>query len=1544
MTDSAFPNKQGLYDPAFEHDACGIGVIANIKGVSSHDIVTQALETLCRLTHRGGQGADPASGDGAGILTQIPHKLLLRESSRAGWKLPEAGRYGAGMIFLPSEDKARRECEQGLERIAEEEGYQVLGWRTVPTKDAVLGPTAANSKPYIRQWLITPEQGMEIGEGALERGLYVIRKRAEREIGLAQAKAGRTFYFASLSSRTMVYKGLLLPEQLPAFYTDLQDADYESALALVHSRFSTNTFPSWERAHPNRYMIHNGEINTIKGNVNWMLAREAACSGGPFADLSQIRPVIDLSGSDSSMLDNALEFLHLSGRSLVHSVMMMVPEPWSKDAGMEEGKRAFYEYHSCLMEPWDGPAALAFTDGKQIGACLDRNGLRPTRYYVTRDDRIILSSEVGVVDVPPDNILYKERLHPGQMLLVDLEQGRIVPDEEIKRSVSSEQPYRQWLDEHLLDLGQLPDAEGEPSGESGPASDPARLQHAFGYTFEEIAKGLRPLLLKGEDPVGSMGYDAPLAALSTKPQLLYSYFKQMFAQVTNPPIDAFLEEMITSVEVTIGAEGDLLQPGPDSCRRIRLKAPVLSNEELGRIRSSKLPGLRADTLSMTFVVGEGERGLEEALKTLFQSAEAAIDEGASLLILSDRGIGRGQAPIPALLAVSGLHHHLIRSGKRTKASLLVESGEPRDVHHIALLLGYGASAVNPYLVFDTAAQLISRGQLEELSLEQAVRNYIAGIKKGLLKVMAKMGISTVQSYIGAQIFEALGIHGDVIDTYFPRTPSRIGGIGLAEIAEEALMRHRRAYRSERPEPLQPGDEFQWRPGGEEHLFSPQTIHALQQACRSNDYDLFRKYSAGIDQHAKAHCTLRGLLELVPGRKPVPIEEVEPVEAIVARFKTGAMSLGSISKEAHEAMAIAMNRIGGRSNSGEGGEDPGRYVTDENGDHRVSAIKQVASGRFGVTSHYLIHADEIQIKMAQGAKPGEGGQLPAHKVYPWIAEARGSTPGVELISPPPHHDIYSIEDLAELIHDLKEANPRARINVKLVSEAGVGTIAAGVAKAGADVILISGYDGGTGAASRNSIKHAGMPWEIGLAEANQTLQLNGLRSRVRLETDGKMMNGRDVVIASLLGAQEFGFATVPLVVMGCVMMRVCHLDTCPVGIATQNPELRRTFAGDPGHLVNFMYFVAREVREWMARLGFRTMEEMVGRTDCLRINLPQDHWKVSGLDLSPLLYRVPGEPEDQHRPDGGETQPAEETAVKGDSPSQLLQSDDAADPMRLLSLCAAALDRRERIQAILPIRNTDRAAGTRLGSEVTRRYGAEGLPDGTIQLHFHGSAGQSFGAFIPRGITLTLEGDANDYVGKGLSGGKLAVYPPVQSGFAAEDNIIIGNVALYGATSGEAYIRGIAGERFCVRNSGAEVVVEGVGNHGCEYMTGGRVVVLGRVGHNFAAGMSGGVAYVWSRQMAEVEARCNLKLVELEMLADTEDEGRVRAMLEKHLRYTDSAVARRILEDWEREAKRFVRIIPKEYRRMIRTIERFRASGVSHEEAALAAFQERRKAQ
>ncbi|MHB1041416.1 MAG: glutamate synthase large subunit [Eubacteriales bacterium] len=1513
------PPKQGLYDPRFEHDACGIGFVANIKGKKSNEILRHALTILINLDHRGARGAELNSGDGAGILMQIPHAFFEKVCAKENFGLPPAGKYGVGMLFLPADDTERKDCEEILEEVIREEGQTFLGWRSVPTNNGTLGDTAKLCQPFIRQVFIAP--GPEVkDQDDFERKLYVIRKRAKREVRARCWNFNGTFYFASLSSRTIVYKGMLIPEQMEEFYLDLRDPDIEIALALVHSRFSTNTFPSWERAHPYRYLIHNGEINTLRGNINWMHARQAMCESELFSeDMAKLLPVIDQDGSDSAMFDNCLEFLHITGRSLPHAAMMMIPEPWSNHESMSDEKKAFYEYHSCLMEPWDGPASIVFTDGRIIGAILDRNGLRPSRYYVTSDDLIILASEVGVLDVPPESVVIKERLRPGRMLLVDTEEGRIISDEELKQRMATEHPYRKWLDEHLVDLMDLPSAQEVPGPE--PATVLLR-QRAFGYTFEELSKVLEPMAKNAVESIGSMGNDAPLAVLSEKPQLLYNYFKQLFAQVTNPPIDAIREELITASDTTIGPEKNLIKPEPASCRHIRLKSPVLNNEELAKISQVKREGFKAVTLPILFPAGEGSANLEKSMEELCRAADSAIDEGANLLILSDRGVDREKAPIPALLAVSGLHHHLIREGTRTKVGIILESGEPREIHHFAVLLGYGACAINPYLAFDTIDDMVRQGLITGITAEKALKNYIKAATKGVVKVMSKIGISAIQSYRGAQIFEAVGICQSVIDRYFTWTPSRIGGIGLDVIAQEALLRHRTAFpkRQGCNGALESGSTYQRRHGGEGHLYNPESITTLQQACRNNDYSLFKKYSALIDGQ---RITLRGQFNFKSNRKPVPIEEVETVESICRRFKTGAMSFGSISKEAHESLAIAMNRLGGRSNTGEGGEDPARFIPDPNGDSRRSATKQVASGRFGVTSEYLVNSNEIQIKMAQGAKPGEGGQLPGRKVYPWIARVRGTTAGVGLISPPPHHDIYSIEDLAELIHDLKNANPEARINVKLVSEVGVGTIAAGVSKGRADVVLISGYEGGTGASPRTSISHAGLPWELGLAETHQTLVLNNLRDRIVVETDGKLMTGRDVVIATLLGAEEYGFATAPLVVLGCVMMRVCNLDTCPCGVATQNPELRKNFKGDPQHVVNFMRFIAEEMREIMAELGFRTINEMVGCTDALEARQDiVDHWKARGLDLSALLCRL-------DVPAG---------IGRHQRVSQYHGLEKSLDRQKLLDLCRPALERREPVEASLPICNTNRVVGTILGSEVSRRYGSEGLPEDTIRLNFQGSAGQSFGAFVPKGITMTLEGDANDYYGKGLSGGRLIVFPPAGSTFVPEENIIIGNVSFYGATSGEAYIRGLAGERFCVRNSGVRAVVEGVGDHGCEYMTGGQVVVIGAAGRNFAAGMTGGVAYVMDED-GTFPVRCNHDMVLLERLEEAGEIKEVRDMIEKHVMYTGSTRGRWVLDNWNELAAKFVRIIPKDYKRMLEALKKAYEVGLSGDDAIMTAFQE-----
>ncbi|MGW9127210.1 glutamate synthase large subunit [Paenibacillus chitinolyticus] len=1518
MNRNASPSKQGLYDPRFEHDACGIGFVANMKGRPSHEIVGQALNVLCNLDHRGGQGSEANTGDGAGILLQIPHGFLSKVCAEENISLPEAGTYGVGMAFLPQELEARQQCERIAERIIKEEGQQFLGWRTVPTENATLGESAKASEPFVRQLFIARSGDIQ-NELNFERKLYVIRKRIENE---TRALDNTPLYFPSLSSRTIVYKGMLTPEQVDAYYTELQDPSFETAMALVHSRFSTNTFPSWERAHPYRYVIHNGEINTLRGNVNWMHARQAMIQTDLFGENFQsLLPIVDNDGSDSQILDNTLEFLTLSGRSLPHAAMMMVPEPWSKHETMDPAKRAFYEYHSTLMEPWDGPAAISFTDGRIIGALLDRNGLRPARYYVTHDDLIVLSSEVGVLSIEPERIARKERLQPGRMLVVDTVAGRILTDEEIKGQIINEQPYQEWIKKHLVSIGELPEAASEPQPEHDLL---VQRQQAFGYTFEYLRKFLEPMAKTGVDPIGSMGYDAPLAVLSERPQLLYSYFKQLFAQVTNPPIDSNFEEIVTAQETTIGPERNLIRPEAESCRQIRIPTPVISNEELAKLRHIKREGFKTVTLETLFQASSGSQGLERAMEELYTAADEAIADGATFLILSDRGMDGEQAAIPALLAVAGLHHHLIRQGTRTKASLIVESGEPREVHHFALLLGYGAGAINPYLAFETLKDMIGNGQIRDITEEKASYNYIKASTKGVVKVLAKMGISTIQSYRGAQIFEAVGLSQEFVDRYFTWTYTPVEGIGLDGVAQETLQRHQRAYspRDGRDRVLDAGGELQWRQDGEDHVFTPETIHSLQTAVRNNDYSMYKKFAELINRESKKAASLRGLLKLKSDRSPVPVSEVEPIEAIFKRFKTGAMSFGSISKEAHEALAIAMNRIGGRSNTGEGGEHPNRFTPDENGDLRRSSIKQVASGRFGVTSNYLVNADEIQIKMAQGAKPGEGGQLPGKKVYPWVAEVRGTTAGVGLISPPPHHDIYSIEDLAELIHDLKNANPQARISVKLVSEVGVGTIAAGVAKGKADVILISGYDGGTGASPQTSIRHAGLPWELGLAEAHQTLILNNLRSRVVLESDGKMMTGRDVIVAALLGAEEYGFSTAPLISLGCIMMRVCHLDTCPVGVATQNPELRKHFMGEPEHVVNFMHFIAQDVRETMAELGFRTLEEMIGRTEFLAQEEEAGHWKLEGLDLSPLLHQ-PEMPEEVGRYNQMQQDHGLEKSL---------------DMREILPLCQPALEYQDHVRIELPINNTNRVVGTILGSEVTRRYGAKGLPHDTIRLHFTGSAGQSFGAFVPKGVTLSLEGDANDYVGKGLSGGKVIIFPPSESTFVPEENIVIGNVGFYGATDGEAYIRGIAGERFAVRNSGVRVVVEGVGDHGCEYMTGGRVVILGKTGRNFAAGMSGGVAYVLDED-GTMASRCNTEMVSLEQVEESYEINELKLMIQYHATFTDSSIAHRVLGRWDEYIWKFVKVIPKDYKRMFDAIERMKRSGLSQQDAVMKAFEE-----
>ncbi|WP_254175060.1 glutamate synthase large subunit [Planktothrix pseudagardhii] len=1528
MNTQAFPEKQGLYDPQFEHDACGVGFIVHQKGQKSHDIVENALTILLNLDHRGACGCEVNTGDGAGILMQVPHKFLKKVAAAENISLPEPGQYGVGMIYSSPDPQQHQKGREILEKIVTEEGQTVLGWRDVPTDHSSLGNTAQSSEPFMQQVFIGRNPNIS-DDLVFERKLYVIRKLSHTEIRVPGADP--YWYISSLSCRTMVYKGMLMPVQVGQYYPELHDPDMESALALVHSRFSTNTFPSWERSHPYRYIAHNGEINTLRGNINWMTARQSMFESELFGDdLKKIQPVINVNGSDSTIFDNALELLVLAGRSLPHAVMMMIPEPWTAHESMSEEKKAFYEYHSCLMEPWDGPASIAFTDGTMMGAVLDRNGLRPSRYYVTKDDLVIMASEAGVLPIEPERVAYKGRLQPGRMFLVDMEQGRIIADEEIKSKIATEQPYREWLNQHLVTLENLQDpvetSLADPVETRHGASlqeTLVQLQTAFGYTFEDLRLLLTPMARDGVEAVGSMGTDTPLAVLSDRPKLLYEYFQQLFAQVTNPPIDSIREEIITSAETTIGAERNLLKPEPESCHLIKLKTPILSNAELAKLKAVNEDGFHGITLPILFNPKDGVNGLEAAMKGIFEQADKAIEDGVNLLILSDRGVDPNNAPIPALLAVSGLHHHLIRHGTRTRVGIILESGEPREVHHFAVLIGYGCCAINPYMAFESINDMISQGLLVGVDYKTACKNYVKAATKGVIKVASKIGISTLQSYRGAQIFEAIGLNQSVIDRYFSWTASRIQGADLEVIAKEAILRHTNAF-PDRPGDQNPtldvGGEYQWRKDGEAHLLSPEAIHSLQKAVKVGDYELFKKYAQLVNEQNQKYFTLRGLLQF-KDRQPIPIEEVEPIEAIMKRFKTGAMSYGSISKEAHETLAIAMNRIGGKSNTGEGGEDPERYTwTNEQGDSKNSAIKQVASGRFGVTSLYLSQAKEIQIKMAQGAKPGEGGQLPGRKVYPSIAKVRHSTPGVGLISPPPHHDIYSIEDLAELIHDLKNSNRKARISVKLVSEVGVGTIAAGVAKAHADVVLISGFDGGTGASPQTSIKHAGLPWELGLAETHQTLVLNNLRSRIAVETDGQMKTGRDVVIAALLGAEEFGFSTAPLVTLGCIMMRVCHLNTCPAGIATQNPKLRESFTGEPEHTVNFMKFIAQEVRELMAELGFRSLTEMVGRTDVLEPKKAVDHWKAKGIDLSKILYQ-PEVGEDI----GRYCQIPQDHGL-----------DKSLDITVLLDLCKPAIEKGEKVSATLPIKNINRAVGTILGNEITKNHW-QGLPEDTVHLHFQGSAGQSFGAFVPKGVTLELEGDANDYVGKGLSGGKIIIYPPSQSTFIPEENIIIGNVALYGATGGEVYIRGLAGERFGVRNSGVSAVVEGVGDHGCEYMTGGKVVVLGTTGRNFAAGMSGGIAYILD-ETGDFATRCNPSMADLEKLEDPEEINQVYQLIAKHAEYTKSQKALKILANWTEMIPTFVKVIPRDYKRVLEALKEAEQSGLTGDEALTAAFE------
>ena len=1511
--DQARLEANGMYSSQFEKDACGMGFVVNIKGKKSHDIIDDGLRILERLEHRGGAGADKDTGDGAGILVQIPHEFFKRECEVLGISLPAAGEYGVGMIFAHKYESLRNEQKRIFEEVVREEGQVVLGWREVPVDGTKVGKEAAAIRPWMIQILIG--KGPDVTNNAeFERKLYVIRKLTEKRIIPLSKELSSDFYIASLSSKTIVYKGMLTPGQLRDFYLDLSDLDFTSALAMVHSRFSTNTFPSWARAHPNRFLVHNGEINTIRGNVNWINAREGKAESPLFPDIKKVFPVVDDSGSDSAMFDNTLEFLHMTGRSLPHAIMMMIPEPWERNKLMSQEKHDFYEFNSFMMEPWDGPAAMGFTDGTVIGGVLDRNGLRPARYYVTTDDRVIMASEVGVVNENAENIRAKGRLEPGKMLLIDTAEQRIISDDEIKQRIATELPYNEWVKEHVIHLSEITQAD---ESDVPAVEDLFKQQQAFGYTQEDLVRMIVPMAKDGKDPVGAMGADAPLAILSEKPQLLYNYFKQMFAQVTNPPIDSIREEMVTSTRVMLGNSGNLTDPNKTGTYALSMRTPILTNQELASIKALACRRMKSVTLPILFDPSKGVDGMREALKELCEKAEEAARTDQNVLILSDRGVDANHAPIPALLAVAAVHNHLIRKVLRTEIGLILESGEPREVHHFCTLIGYGVTAINPYLAFETVKDLHARKRLGDITLEKAEQNYIKAAVGGIMKVMSKMGISTVRSYHGAQIFEALGLNSDFIKKYFVNTPTRIGGIGLYGVTTEALARFDRAFKKDESV-LEPGGWYGPVKDGEEHLFNPKTIDLLQESLINGDYAKYKEYSKAIRNDY--HVTLRSLMELnYPVGGGIPIEEVEPEESIVKRFKAGAMSYGAISKEAHETIAIAMNRLGSTSNSGEGGEDSARFKPLPNGDSMNSEVKQIASGRFGVTANYLIHAKELQIKCAQGAKPGEGGQLPGKKVYPEIGKARHSTPGVELVSPPPHHDIYSIEDLAELIYDLKCVNKDARISVKLTSEAGVGTIAAGVAKAKADNILISGYDGGTGAAGRTSVKHAGVPWELGLSETHQTLMLNRLRDRVQLEVDSKLMTGFDVAVAAMLGAELFGFGTLPLVAVGCKMARVCNLNTCPYGVATQDEKLRARFNGKPEYVENLMIFIARELREIMARLGIRSVAELVGRIDLVRQKSQDDNFKLSRVDLKRILFHPYIDASVGHMHTIDQDHELERTL----------------DMSKLLRMCRPAIEDQKPIRAKLAINNINRVVGTLVGSEVTRRYGESGLPDNTIKLNFEGSAGQSFGAFIPKGMTLELEGDANDYLGKGLSGGTIVVYPPKKSIFEADENILIGNVAFYGATSGKSYINGVAGERFAVRNSGITAVVEGIGDHGCEYMTGGEVLVLGKIGRNFAAGMSGGYAYILDCD----ERYVNTGLVELRP-ANNDDLKRIKELVEQHVLHTNSTKGRHILENWNNFANRFTKVVPVAYEEMHAAIERFKEQGLSLEEAQLAAFKEK----
>ena len=1526
----SYPKNQGLYDSSNERENCGIGLIVDMKGRKSHDIVSGALEICVNLDHRGGCGCDPITGDGAGIFIQKPHKffakVLLDDHSIT---LPNEGDYGVGFFYL-SKLTEQYDLEVSVIKVVLDElRLELLFIRDVPVESSILGKASAACEPRMQQFFVARPQDCDRGL-AFERKLYLARRMISYRLRYSSSVLDGEFHASSFSSRTLVYKGMLTTEQLSDYFPDLSDPDMESALALTHSRFSTNTFPSWPRAQPFRYLCHNGEINTVRGNENWLYARQMQLASEVFAeDVEKIFPIIRADGSDSQKFDNCLEFLILSGRSLAHSMMMMIPEPWEKHQNMDRSKHDFYKFHACLMEPWDGPASIAFSDGVQIGAVLDRNGLRPSRYYVTSDDRVILASEVGVLsDIPASTVVRKGRLEPGRMFMIDMKAGRIIGDQELKQEISTQETYGQWLSESLVESSQL---EVHPLKHSDNFDDIITRQKAFGYTFEDLRFLIGPSAQSGKQPLGSMGNDSPLAVLSDKSQLIYNYFKQLFAQVTNPPIDPIREEIVTASISFVGSEGNLTKPGPSSCRMIKYDTPLIDDLEVSKLQGPLPDGFKSATLNTLFDPSANDpdgNSLTSSLNELFLEAEREIESGTNILILSDRQVSKDAAAIPALLACAGLHHHLIRKGTRTKVSLIVESGEPREVQHFALLLGYGADLINPYLSLETIRYMISEGNLD-LAPEVACKNFLKANLSGVIKTMSKMGISTIASYRGAQIFEAIGLNQSVIDKYFSKTASRVEGIGIDTIASEARHRHSFAF-SPRPDeralPLDPGGVYQWRASGEKHLFNPTTIHKLQKATRLGNFEVFREYSNAVNDQSREMYTLRGLMDFRFNEKDaIPLEEVEDASEIVKRFKTGAMSYGSISKEAHESLAIAMNRLGGKSNTGEGGEDMDRFTPDENGDSRRSAIKQVASGRFGVTSFYLVNSDEIQIKIVQGAKPGEGGELPGHKVLPPIAKTRGTTPGVGLISPPPHHDIYSIEDLAELIHDLKNSNVHARVNVKLVSEVGVGTVAAGVAKAKADVILVSGYDGGTGASPRSSIQHAGAPWELGLAETNQTLLLNDLRSRVVLETDGQLKTGRDVAIACLLGAEEFGFATAPLVTLGCLMMRVCHKNTCPVGIATQDPRLREKFGGGADAVVNFMTYVAEEMRETMAKLGFKTVNEMVGQVDKLELNTALNHWKAKGLDYSKIL----------HKPEIG---PEVGTYCQMKQDHLLEKSLD----QRLITKAAMpAIVESKPVVIDTPIVNTDRVVGTITGAEVSRRHGFEGLPEDTIRINLTGSAGQSLAAFCPKGMTFTVTGDTNDYCGKGLSGAKVIVRPPEDSPFIAHENIITGNVCFYGATAGKAFIAGVAGERFCVRNSGVQAVVEGMGDHGCEYMTGGSVLCLGKTGRNFGAGMSGGIAYVLDEENDFVANRLNSEMVKIYPLIECDDQeiNELKGRISEHFELTGSARASDILEHWDRYLNLFLKIMPEDYERVLLALKRAEERGLEGDDAIQAAFEE-----